>query len=202
MVEEKERDVVEEISRDKKKHIKNKWLPYTFGPEALKLVPYEVNPVTDIPIRLAVERGVIPRKRDLALFRTTEDWNGHPRNSIVIAGPIEEGQPFAVWIGDDSYVPPEPGTEVAVPRKIIEKPEIQPIALSSIKPREIEFDTEIPAMVRLSRPVRRLFESIPAARPVQSLLTPRLTVLFKSQPTDRQIKSPRKKTRKSFLALR
>jgi hypothetical protein len=75
-----------EISKEKKIHVKNKWLSYVFGSEPLKLEKYEVDPVSDIPIRLAVEKGVIPRKRDLALYRTAEDWNGHPRHSIVIAG--------------------------------------------------------------------------------------------------------------------
>ncbi|MBN2325631.1 MAG: hypothetical protein JXR73_00660 [Candidatus Omnitrophica bacterium] len=112
-----EQEFVEQIKEDKKKPIRNKWIPYTFGPEPIPLEPYEVDPVSDIPIRLAVERGVIPRKRALALYRTTEDWNGHPKRSIVIAGPIEEGQPFAVWIGDGSYTPPKSSGEAGKPKK-------------------------------------------------------------------------------------
>lgn len=198
MMEEKERDLIEEISSEKKKHIKNKWLPYTFGPESLKLVPYEVNPVTDIPIRLAVERGVIPRKRDLALYRTTEDWNGHPKNSIVIAGPLEEGQPFAVWIGDDSYIPPEPGMEVAKIRKVEEKPVIEPILLPQSKSKEIALSN----ILRLTLPLRRIFEPIRAPKKERSFFSSRPVVLFKiSQPPARTKTQPAK-TRKAFLSLR
>ncbi|MGC9328608.1 MAG: hypothetical protein ACP5I1_13310 [Candidatus Hinthialibacter sp.] len=111
-------ELVEQIKEDKKKPIRNKWIPYTFGPDPIPLEPYEVDPVSDIPIRLAVERGVISRKRGLALYRTKEDWNGHPRRSIVIAGPIEEGEPFAVWVGDGSYTPPKPGDEAALHQKL------------------------------------------------------------------------------------
>jgi hypothetical protein len=198
MMEEKERDLVEEIAKDKKKHIRNKWLPYTFGPEALKLVPYDVNPVTDIPIRLAVERGVIPRKRDLTLYRTTEDWNGHPKNSIVIAGPLEEGQPFAVWIGDDSYVAPEPGTEVAIPRKVVEKPVIEPVILTQTRSKEIGRHE----VARLALPVRKLFGSILATKHERAFSTRRLAALFQTMRSLVCTQKPRTKPRRSFLALR
>jgi hypothetical protein len=198
MVEEKERDIVEEISREKKKNIKNKWLPYTFGPEPLNLVPYEVNPVTDIPIRLAVDRGVIPRKRDLALYRTTEDWNGHPRRSIVIAGPIEEGQPFAVWIGDDSYSPPAPGTEVAKIRKVEEKPDIAPIVLPPLKSKE----TATPIVVRLNRPLRNLFGPIRAAQPERLPQVRRFAALFEKTRPAQRAKSKRAQSPKAFLSLK
>lgn len=198
MAKEKERDIVEEVVREKKKQIKNKWLPYTFGPELLQLVPYEVNPVTDIPIRLAVDRGVIPRKRDLALYRTTEDWNGHPRRSIVIAGPIEEGQPFAVWIGDDSYVPPAPGTEVAKIRKIEEKPAVAPIVLPPVKTKE----TKTLVCVRLMRPPRKLFEPVRAEQPEKSPRVHTLAPLFKKKQLARSAQSKRDKSPKRFLSLK
>ncbi|MFB3785892.1 MAG: hypothetical protein ACE15F_05925 [bacterium] len=87
---------------------KRNWIPYKFGGHIPALEPFDLHPVTDIPIRLAVEQGVIPRKRDLNLFRTREEWNGHPPRSIVIAAALEEGQPFAVWIGGTDWDPNDP----------------------------------------------------------------------------------------------
>ncbi len=84
----------------KPKRHRKKWVSYTFGSELLSLEPFDVQPVTDIPIRLAVEEGAIKKNSELALYTIQEEWNGHPKGSIVIAGKIEEGQPFAIWIGD------------------------------------------------------------------------------------------------------
>jgi len=97
----------ENNKKPKKINIKNKWLSYTFGPEQMEMTSFEIDPVTDIPLRLAAEKGVISRKRDLALYRINDEWNGHPKNSILICGPIEEKQPFAIWIGDGSYTKPD-----------------------------------------------------------------------------------------------
>ncbi|RJP30119.1 MAG: hypothetical protein C4527_10455 [Candidatus Omnitrophota bacterium] len=83
----------------KHKPPKRKWISYTFGQEIPPLEPFDLDPVSDIPIRLAVEEGVIKKTGDLALYRTTADWNEHPKGSIVIAGLIETGKPFALWIG-------------------------------------------------------------------------------------------------------
>jgi hypothetical protein len=81
---------------------KIKWITYTFGAENNPtLEKFDINPVTDIPIRLAVEQGYIKNKRDLELYQLTDEWNGHPKRSIVIAGKMEEGREFAVWIADD-----------------------------------------------------------------------------------------------------
>lgn len=87
---------------------KKNWIPYKFSRQIPALEPFDLHPVTDIPIRLAVEQGVIPRKRDLNLFRTREEWNGHPPRSIVIAAALEEGQRFAVWIGGTDWDPHDP----------------------------------------------------------------------------------------------
>lgn len=100
---------------------KRNWIPYKFGSHIPALEPFDLHPVTDIPIRLAVEQGVIPRKRDLRLFRTREEWNGHPPRSIVIAAALEEGQPFAVWIGGTDWDPNDPRvTQAPVVLKIQE----------------------------------------------------------------------------------
>jgi hypothetical protein len=82
---------------------KIKWATYTVEDEAVvpPLKPYDLQPVTDIPIRLAVEQGYLRRKRDLSLFQLSEDWKGHPKDSIVIAGALEPGREYAVWIADD-----------------------------------------------------------------------------------------------------
>lgn len=87
---------------------KKNWVSYKFGRLIPALEPFDLHPVADIPIRLAVEQGVIPRKRGLNLYRTREEWNGHPPRSIVIAAAIEEGQPFAVWIGGADWNPNDP----------------------------------------------------------------------------------------------
>ncbi len=87
------------MTETKPKSPKRKWITSTFGPEIPALEPFNLDPVSDIPIRLAVEEGIIKKTGDLALYRTTADWNEHPKGSIVIAGLIEEGKPFAVWVG-------------------------------------------------------------------------------------------------------
>ena len=95
---------METKSRSRKKN----WVSYKFGRHIPILDPFDLHPVTDIPIRLAVEQGAIPRKRGLNLYRIREEWNGHPPRSIVIAAAIEEGQPFAVWIGGTDWNPNDP----------------------------------------------------------------------------------------------
>ena len=199
MVDEKslEQDrVIDTITKEKKVHVKNKWLAYSFGPEPLQLEKYEVDPVTDIPIRLAVEKGVIPRKRDLSLYRTTEEWNGHARHSIVIAGPLEEGQPFAVWIGDDSYTPPKPGTELAIPKKIHEKPEIDALALPYAKPKS----TVVLLIKRLESIPRRLFDfsKISISNPMKRSSVP--AGLFKKSSPDLKSRSETQTRMKTFLS--
>jgi len=84
---------------------KNKWISYTLGPELIPLQPFDVQPVADIPIRLAVESGALKMKKGLALYKTTDEWNGHPKGSIVIAGLLEAGQPIAVWVGNIKKIP-------------------------------------------------------------------------------------------------
>lgn len=89
-------------TEQKPKSRRVKWVCYTFDPNNIpELFPFDLNPVSDIPIRLAVEQGSIKNKRDLALFQLLTDWNGHPARSIVIAGKLEEGREIAVWIADD-----------------------------------------------------------------------------------------------------
>ncbi len=78
---------------------RKKWITDTFGPELLPLEPFDLDPVTDIPIRLAVEEGVIKKNNELALYRLTQDWGEFSKGSIILAGSIEEGKPFAVWVG-------------------------------------------------------------------------------------------------------
>lgn len=86
----------------KPKSRRAKWVSYIFDPENVpELFPFDLNPVSDIPIRLAVEQGYVKNKRDLAMFQLLTDWNGHPARSIVIAGKLEEGREIAVWIADD-----------------------------------------------------------------------------------------------------
>jgi len=86
---------------------KRRWASFTFGPELLCLEPFDLQPIADIPIRLAVEEGAIKRNKELTLYKTKEDWNVFPKGSIVIAGLIEEGKTFAVWIGNTKNIPPE-----------------------------------------------------------------------------------------------
>ncbi|MDX9753975.1 MAG: hypothetical protein RBU29_08445 [bacterium] len=79
-----------------------KWATYTVDEENPPVLhPFDLAPVSDIPIRLAVEQGYLKNKRDLALFQLKDEWNGHPVRSIVIAGKLEAGREFAVWIADD-----------------------------------------------------------------------------------------------------
>lgn len=186
-----------EISKEKKIHVKNKWLSYVFGPEPLKLEKYEVDPVSDIPIRLAVEKGVIPRKRDLALYRTAEDWNGHPRHSIVIAGPLEEGQPFAVWIGDDNYTPIEGGVRPIEPKVIPETPLPIPLPRSAAG-RE---DTPIQTIRRLPVTPRRLFAPPPAWHTPEIERKSASRALFGLPHPARKSTSPKRVSR-AFLALK
>lgn len=75
------------------------WEPRVFGNEIPPLEPYNLEPVTDIPIRMASESGAIRMSRNLNLFRLTDEWDGWPARSIVIAGDLEEGKPFAIWKG-------------------------------------------------------------------------------------------------------
>ncbi len=186
-----------EISKEKKIHVKNKWLSYVFGSEPLKLEKYEVDPVSDIPIRLAVEKGVIPRKRDLALYRTAEDWNGHPRHSIVIAGPLEEGQPFAVWIGDDSYTPVEGGIQPIEPKAVPESPLPIP-RLRSVKSREV---IPVQSIRRLPAAPRRLFAP-PSARYTLAIEGKTFVrALFGLPHPARKSASPKRVSR-AFLALK
>ncbi|MEW6234889.1 MAG: hypothetical protein AB1656_05840 [Candidatus Omnitrophota bacterium] len=86
---------------------KRRWATFSFGPELLPLEPFDLQPIADIPIRLAVEEGAIKRNKELALYKTKEDWNVFPKGSIVIAGLIEKGKTFAVWIGNSKNVPLE-----------------------------------------------------------------------------------------------
>lgn len=92
----------EESAREEplKKPRRKRWATLTFGPEQPSLEPFDLSPVTDIPIRLAIEQGAIKRYKDLALYKTKEEWEGYPEGTIVLAGPIEEGRQVAIWLGN------------------------------------------------------------------------------------------------------
>lgn len=61
--------------------------------------PFDLTPVTDIPIRQAVEEGALKMNKELSLYIISTEWNGHPAQTPVIAGLLEEGRSFAVWVG-------------------------------------------------------------------------------------------------------
>lgn len=75
---------------------RKKWIPMKFGAEPVPMALFDMHPVTDIIVRRAVEEG-IKNSRDLTVYKTTEEWNGYPKDTIILAGLIEEGAPFAIW---------------------------------------------------------------------------------------------------------
>ncbi len=105
-IDEKELNHTEETTEEKpdeevaKKPRRKRWGTLTFGPNLPSLEPFDLSPVTDIPIRLAIEQGAIKRYKDLALYKTKEEWEGYPEGTIVLAGPIEEGRQVAIWLGN------------------------------------------------------------------------------------------------------
>ncbi|MBI1390372.1 MAG: hypothetical protein GC154_18190 [bacterium] len=80
---------------------RRRWMAYRFDEAKPPMAKFDLEPVTDIPIRLAVEEGAIRNKRDLTVYKTTEDWQEFAKGTVIIAQEeIETGQPFAVFIGD------------------------------------------------------------------------------------------------------
>jgi hypothetical protein len=75
---------------------KRKWVDFTFGEEPLPMQPFDMHPVTDIIIRQAVDSGV-KNRRDLALYKTTQEWNSYPKDTIILAAKLEPGEIFSVW---------------------------------------------------------------------------------------------------------
>lgn len=79
---------------------RRRWLSGTFSEDLPACALFDLDPVTDIPIRLAVEEGAIRNKRDLAVYKTTEEWGEFPKGTVLIAQLIEAGQPYALFVGD------------------------------------------------------------------------------------------------------
>lgn len=75
------------------------WETHVFGQDLPPLEPFDLEPVSDIPIRQAVEEGALKQNKELAIYKTTQEWNGFPARTTLIAGLIEEGKPYAVWVG-------------------------------------------------------------------------------------------------------
>ncbi len=107
----------------------NKWESYTFGKDPIALEPFDLHPVTDIPIRLAVEKGVVKRHRDLGLYKLKEDWQGHPAGSIVVAGAFEEGKTFAIWTGDGHFSKPKTKSDGQEPSMSSSPPQTKPTSI-------------------------------------------------------------------------
>jgi hypothetical protein len=87
---------------DISKPLKKRWYSSLFHEELLPLKSFDLQTVSDIPIKYAIEEGAIPRKKELSLYITTEETVVHPKGSIIIAGEIEEGRPYAVWMNDEA----------------------------------------------------------------------------------------------------
>ena len=79
---------------------RKQWSAHKFGDPLPPLKPFDLQPVSDIPIRLAVEEGAIKNRHDLALYQLSEDWQDWRKGSVIIAGVIAPGQPFALWKGE------------------------------------------------------------------------------------------------------
>ncbi|MBZ0255566.1 hypothetical protein K8I31_05865 [bacterium] len=77
-----------------------RWLSGHFDADLPECILFDLEPVTDIPIRLAVEEGAIRNKRDLQIFKTTEEWHDFPKGTVIIAQLLEEGAPYALFVGD------------------------------------------------------------------------------------------------------
>lgn len=77
-----------------------RWLSGHFDADLPECVLFDLEPVTDIPIRLAVEEGAICNKRDLQIFKTAEEWRDFPKGTVIIAQLLEEGAPYALFVGD------------------------------------------------------------------------------------------------------
>lgn len=88
----------EEAFEYKKKH--RRWLSGHFDSDIPACIPFDLEPVSDIPIRLAVEEGAIRNKRDLQIFKTTDEWREFPKGTVIIAQLLEEGAPYALFVGD------------------------------------------------------------------------------------------------------
>ncbi len=90
--------ITQDNSEFKKKT--RRWLSGHFEKDVPECVLFDLEPVTDIPIRLAVEEGAIRNKRDLQIFKTTEEWRDFAKGTVIIAQLLEEGAPYALFVGD------------------------------------------------------------------------------------------------------
>lgn len=79
---------------------RRRWLSGHFDSDLPPCIPFDLEPVTDIPIRLAVEEGAIRNKRDLCIFKTTDEWRDFPKGTVIIAQLLEQGAPYALFVGD------------------------------------------------------------------------------------------------------
>ncbi|MDP8242765.1 MAG: hypothetical protein P9L94_01705 [Candidatus Hinthialibacter antarcticus] len=77
-----------------------RWLSGHFDADLPPCISFDLEPVTDIPIRLAVEEGAIRNKRDLCIFKTTDEWREFPKGTVIIAQLLEENAPYALFVGD------------------------------------------------------------------------------------------------------
>ncbi len=190
----------ENIKNNKKTNIKNKWISYTFGPEPMEMTPFEIDPVTDIPLRLAAEKGVISRKRDLALYRINDEWNGHPKNSILICGPIEEKQPFAIWIGDGSYTKPDANAQEQDNPLADQIPDEETDQSEEAPYEQKANQTTVPLYSTMTYSPRKLFSNSGMLKPKRMLIGKKVFTLFnKIKAVSRNIEPLNQ--RKKFTAL-
>lgn len=70
------------------------WKKYTYG-TCPNLVPLEQAGIEDWDATVS-STGENPEDEEISICRLTDDWNNHPKGSLIVTGLTVEGHPFYV----------------------------------------------------------------------------------------------------------